>query len=81
MLVKAQFNKGDIMKVIGNIFKFVAALVMIALSACTGLEVGGKMGIYRVDERQDSSRTNVENRVPLKCYFVDCYNQPTLDPK
>lgn len=81
MLVKAQLNKGDIMKVIGNIFKFVAALVMIALSACTGLEVGGKLGVYRVDERQDSSRTNVENRVPLKCYFVDCYTQPTTDLK
>lgn len=64
------------MKLIGNVFKMVAALVMIACSACTGIEIGGKAGIYRVDERQDSSRTNVENRVPLKCYFVDCYTQP-----
>jgi len=50
------------------------------LSGCTGMEVGGRLGVYRVDERQESSRTHLENKVPLKCYFVDCY-QPTTDLK
>jgi len=64
------------MKLISNVFKFLVGLIVLCCSACTGIEVGGKMGVYRVDERQDSSRTNVENKVPLKCYFVDCYSQP-----
>lgn len=55
--------------------------VLLLVSGCTGIELGGRLGVYRVDERQDSSRTNVENRVPLKCYFVDCYSQPTMDLK
>jgi len=49
-------------------------------SGCTGIELGGRLGVYRVDERQESSRTNVENKVPLKCYFVSC-SEPTNDIK
>ena len=63
-------------KFIGNVMKFLVGVVVLICSGCTGIEVGGKLGVYRVDERQESSRTNVENRVPLKCYFVDCYSQP-----
>ena len=55
--------------------------VLLLVSGCTGMEIGGRLGVYRVDERQESSRTNVENRVPLKCYFVDCYSKPTMDLK
>ena len=58
----------------------IACGVLLLVSGCTGMELGGKLWITRVDERQESSRTNVENRVPLKCYFVDCYSQP-MDPK
>ena len=58
----------------------IACSVLLLVSGCTGMEIGGRLGVYRVDERQESSRTNVENRVPLKCYFVDCYSQ-TMDPK
>jgi hypothetical protein len=69
------------MKAISNVFKFLVGLIVLCCSACTGIEMGGKVGVYRVDERQESSRTNVENRVPLKCYFVDCYSQQTTEPK
>jgi hypothetical protein len=62
------------MKAISNVFKFIVGVIVLCCSACTGIEMGGKVGVYRVDERQESSRTNVENRVPLKCYFVDCYS-------
>lgn len=46
-------------------------IAMIALSGCSGIEVGGKLGVYRVDERSEQSRTYRQN-VPLKCYFVSC---------
>ncbi len=67
--------KGKYMK------KLIACSVLMLVSGCTGIELGGRLGVYRVDERQESSRTNVENKVPLKCYFVDCYTQPTTDLK
>jgi len=63
-----------------KVLKFVVGAIMCLLAGCTGMEVGGKVGIYRVDERQESSRTNVDNRVPLKCYFVQCF-EPTNDLK
>lgn len=47
--------------------------VVLFCSGCTGIEIGGRLGVYRVDERQESSRTNVENKVPLRCYFVNCF--------
>jgi hypothetical protein len=53
--------------------QIVVALVMTVTGCgCTGLEIGARGGIYRVDERYESQRTNIHNRVPLKCYFVDC---------
>jgi hypothetical protein len=53
------------------------ALGILMLSGCTGIEIGGRLGVYRVDERQESSRTNVENKVPLICYFVSCTETTT----
>jgi hypothetical protein len=52
----------------------IVAMVVIAtaVSGCTGLEIGGKAWITRVDERQESQQTYRDNAVPLKCYFVDC---------
>jgi hypothetical protein len=57
------------------------ALGILMLSGCTGIEIGGRLGVYRVDERQESSRTNVENKVPLKCYFVDCFSEISSEAK
>ena len=48
---------------------FVAAAM---LTGCAGLEFGGKVGAYRVDERQESQATRREQTKPLKCWFVDC---------
>jgi len=54
--------------------------VLATVSGCSGVEVGGRLGVYRVDEREESSRMNRHNAVPLKCYFVQCEPQ-TLDLK
>lgn len=48
-----------------------AALIIAAMTGCSGMEVGGRVGLYRVDERQDSSRT-YRSALPLKCYFTTC---------
>jgi len=49
------------------------AFVVIVCSGCTGMEVGGKLWVSRVDERQESQRTH---NVPLKCYlWADCSQQ------
>jgi hypothetical protein len=61
--------------------KTLIALGILMLSGCTGIEIGGRLGVYRVDERQESSRTNVENKVPLKCYFVDCFSEVSSEAK
>lgn len=50
-------------------------LVIVAVSGCNGIGVGGKLEMFRVDERQDSSRT-YRQAMPFKCYFTQC-EQPT----
>jgi len=30
--------------------------VLASVSGCSGIEVGGRLGVYRVDEREESSR-------------------------
>ena len=56
-------------------------LLMVALVAtmagCSGLELGGRLGVYAVDEKQDSSRT-YRRQQPLKCLFVSC-EEPTKE--
>jgi hypothetical protein len=53
-------------------------LVLSCLSACTGIEAGGKVWITRVDQRQESQQTH---NVPLKCYlWADC-SQPVENLK
>lgn len=48
----------------------VVVAVVVNLCGCTGMEVGGKLWVSRVDERQESQRTH---NVPLKCYlWSDC---------
>lgn len=55
-----------------------AGAVICMLSGCTGMEVGGKLWVSRVDERQESQRTH---NIPLKCYlWADC-NQATEEVK
>jgi len=57
-------------------FVFSVVIACTSLTGCTGMEVGGKLWVSRVDERQESQRTH---NVPLKCYlWADC-SQPTED--
>lgn len=53
------------------VFGVMLGVAAYALTGCSGMEVGGRLGVYRVDERQDSSRT-YRQATPLKCYFVNC---------
>jgi hypothetical protein len=46
-----------------------AALALL-VSGCSGIEIGGKAWIMKVDEAQSSQRTNAQP--PLKCLFVNC---------
>lgn len=50
---------------------FVAALagMMCFGTGCAGIEVGGRLGVYRVDERQESQKTFV-NPKPAICYLL-----------
>lgn len=41
------------------------------LSGCSGLELGGKLGLYAVDERREVQET-ASKHLPLKCRFVNC---------
>jgi len=53
-----------------NVKRLFCAFVVLVCSGCTGMEVGGKLWISRVDEKQESQRTH---NVPLKCYlWEDC---------
>lgn len=51
------------------------ALATLWLTGCSGIELGAKAGIYRVDQRQESQATH-RNPLPLKCYlWADCSGQ------
>jgi hypothetical protein len=45
---------------------FICCAVLCLVSGCTGIELGGRLGVYRVDERQESQKTH---NVPLACYL------------
>jgi hypothetical protein len=56
-----------------NVKRLFCVAVVLVCSGCTGMEVGGKLWVSRVDERQESQATH---NVPLKCYlWADC-SQP-----
>jgi starvation-inducible outer membrane lipoprotein len=40
------------------------------VSGCSGIEIGGKAWIQKIDESQSSQRTYAQP--PLKCLFVNC---------
>lgn len=49
-----------------------ALAVMLFSSGCAGMEVGGKLGVYRVDSRSDRSATTERQTKPLLCYLKQC---------
>lgn len=56
----------------------IAAVVVATLcSGCSGLEIGGKAWIMKVDEAQSSQRTTAQP--PLKCLFVNCNERRVID--
>lgn len=48
-----------------------ALAIALFFSGCGGMELGGKLGIYRVDDRQETMQVKTVNQ-PLKCLFVPC---------
>lgn len=46
-------------------------VITIGMSACSGLEIGTKAWITRVDETQSSQKT-YRRAMPWKCYFTQC---------
>lgn len=67
------------MKTMGYLaYVAVVVAVVVNLVGCTGMEVGGKLWVSRVDERQESQRTH---NVPLKCYLWSDCNQQTEEVK
>lgn len=44
---------------------------LFGLVGCSGLELGGKVGLYRVDTYSQKSET-FRKPLPWRCYFVRC---------
>jgi hypothetical protein len=49
------------------------ATLALLCSGCSGIEIGGKAWIQKIDESQSSQRTYAQP--PLKCLFVSCAQQ------
>lgn len=56
-------------------------LTIQACSSFTGFEIGGRVGAYRVDDRQESSSASQKNSQPLMCMFVNCKKELKFDDK
>jgi len=50
--------------------RIILVMIVMSCASCSGIELGGRLGVYAVDEKQDSSRTY--RRSSLKCLFVSC---------
>ena len=48
-----------------------ALAIALFFSGCGGLELGGRLGVYRVDDRQEQVQVKTINQ-PMKCLFVPC---------
>jgi hypothetical protein len=65
-------HKDIIGELIGWAIWMTGLVVSIAtLTGCSGVELGGRLGVYRVDERQESQATH-RKPLPWKCYFTGC---------
>lgn len=49
-----------------------AIIAITSLTGCAGMGTMIKAEAYRVDERQDSSKTYRQETKPIKCLFVSC---------
>lgn len=48
---------------------------LICATGCSGLEIGGKAWVMKVDESYSSQKTH--RTPPLKCFFVNCKAEAT----
>lgn len=48
---------------------------LICATGCSGLEIGGKAWVMKVDESYSSQKTH--KTPPLKCLFINCNAQAT----
>ncbi len=55
-----------------NIKIIVLATIISLLSGCAGIEIGGRAGLYRVDEIQSSQKTHRSETKSLRCMLFDC---------
>lgn len=56
----------------GILMAAIAAVIVNMLTGCSGIEVGGKVGVYRVDQHQETTSFRGAS-LPLKCYlWEDC---------
>lgn len=49
-------------------------LILLTMTGCGGMELGGKLGLYAVDQRNEEVKTATFNQ-PLKCRFWTCPEQ------
>jgi hypothetical protein len=60
---------------------FICCAVLCLVSGCTGIELGGRVGVYRVDTYSHSVDTK-KQPLPLKCYlWADCTTQQFINEK
>lgn len=59
------------MKLIDAVFVIGLGIIGSYLSGCSGVELGGKLGLYEVTQRDEqvSSKTR---QIPFRCRFVNC---------
>jgi len=54
-----------------SICLLLATCPLFGLIGCSGLELGGKLGVYRVDTYSQQSHT-YRKPMPWKCFFTTC---------
>lgn len=50
---------------------FGAIGIIIFMTGCSGIELGGTVGLYKVDERSQETKVATKG-LPLKCWFTNC---------
>lgn len=51
--------------------RLIMIVIVVSMSACAGIEAGGKFGLYAVDDRREVQETRSKAR-PLVCLWKKC---------
>lgn len=62
---------------IGMLISAVIWIGILSLCSCAGVEIGGKMGIYGVDDRHEVQDTTSRAK-PLICMWKQCDNNGNI---